>query len=206
MVVRRLFAVALATLFSLTALASEPGSDEHVSFVDATMPQGDVTITPIPMPAAVTELLPPINPAAKLRAAKRAKQAAKATLQATLLTRTERHQLALLVTRNKTDDSSSAHNAEQNDEGQPNDGELTLHQFYSRPRLVRENEKDDHNADAMPLSDTVRVRLLMARLKALEAHTLAQVVDDGEALPAHVTDRLKMARAKALEAHRSKFS
>lgn len=203
---RRLVAVAFATLFSLSALAAEPLSDEHVSFVDATTPQADVTITPIPMPAAVTELLPPINPAAKLRAAKKAKLAAKAAISNTLLTRTERHQLALLVT-SRNSDGSPAHTAEQDDEGNPADDDLVLQQFYSRPRLVREDEKDHHgSSDALPVSETARVRLLLARLKALEVHALAQVVDDGAPLADHVADRLKLARAKALEAHRNKFS
>lgn len=201
----RLFAVALATFFSLTALASEPVSDEHVSFVDAATPHADVTITPIPMPAAVTELLPPINPAAKLRAANKAKQEAKKALPATLLSRTERHQMALLIAKRQKGESP-VHSAEDDDEGQSHDGEHVLHQFYSRPRLIKEDDRDDPEADLMAISDTARVRLLMARLKALEAHALAQVADDGEALPQRVTDRLKEARAKALEAHRSKFS
>ena len=202
---RRLFAVALATLFSLSALASEPVSEELLSFVDPAASPADVTITPIPMPAAVTELLPPINPAAKLRAANKAKQDAKNALPATLLSRTERHQMALLIAKRQKG-ASPAHNIEDDDEGQSHDGEHVLHQFYSRPRLIKEDERDDPEADLMAISDTARVRLLMARLKALEAHALAQVPDDGEALPQRVTDRLKEARAKALEAHRNKFS
>lgn len=202
---RRLFAVALATLFSLSALASEPVSEELLSFVDPAASPADVTITPIPMPAAVTELLPPINPAAKLRAANKAKQDAKNALPATLLSRTERHQMALLIAKRQKG-ASPTHNIEDDDEGQSHDGEHVLHQFYSRPRLIKEDERDDPEADLMAISDTARVRLLMARLKALEAHALAQVADDGEALPQRVTDRLKEARAKALEAHRNKFS
>lgn len=203
MVVRRIFALALAALFSLTALASD--TEDQVSFVDASIPHADVTITPIPMPAAVTELLPPINPAAKLRAAKKAKQAAKEALPATLLSRTERHQMALMVAKRKNSEAP-VHSAEDEDEGQSHDGEHVLHQFYSRPRLIKEDKHDDPEADLIAISDTARVRLMMARLKALEAHALAHVADDGEALPQRVTDRLQAARAKALEAHRARFA
>lgn len=202
---RRLFAVALATLFSLTAQASEPVSDEPVSFVDASAPHADVTITPIPMPAPVTELLAPLNPAAKLSAAKKVKQARKAAIPATMLSRTERHQLAL-VSKARTTDETPTRNAEHNDDDRAGYDDLPLHQFYSRPRLVKDNGRHDHDADATALSETARVRLLMARLKALEAHALAQVVDQGEELSGTVMDRLKAARLRAVEARQKKFS
>lgn len=203
MAVRRLFALALTIFFSLTALASE--SDDQASFVDASVPHAGVTITPIPMPAAVTEVLPPINPAAKLRAAKKAKQAAKEALPATLLSRTERHQMALMVARHRNNEAP-VHSAGDEDEGQSHDGDHVLQQFYSRPRVIKDDKQDDPEADLLAISDTARIRLMMARLKAVEAHMLAQVADDGEALPQRVTDRLKEARAKALEVHRARFS
>ena len=203
MAVRRLLALALTTFFSLTALASE--SDDQASFVDASVPHAGVTITPIPMPAAVTEVLPPINPTAKLRAAKKAKQATKEALPITLLSRTERHQMALMVARQKNNEAP-AHSADDEDEGQSHDGEHVLQQFYSRPRVIKDDKQDDPEADLLAISDTARIRLMMARLKAVEAHVLAQVDDDGEALPQRVTDRLKEARAKALEVHRARFS
>ena len=203
MAVRRLFALALTIFFSLTALASE--SDDQASFVDASVPHAGVTITPIPMPAAVTEVLPPINPTAKLRAAKKAKQATKEALPITLLSRTERHQMALMVARQKNNEAP-AHSAGDEDEGQSHDGEHVLQQFYNRPRVIKDDKQDDPEADLLAISDTARIRLMMARLKAVEAHVLAQVDDDGEALPQRVTDRLKEARAKALEVHRARFS
>lgn len=73
-------------------------------------------------------------------------------------------------------------------------------------RVIKDDKQDDPEADLLAISDTARIRLMMARLKAVEAHVLAQVPDDGEALPQRVTDRLKEARAKALEAHRARFS
>ena len=66
------------------------------------------------------------------------------------------------------------------------------------------DDEDDHGI--VVLSDTARVRLLMARLKALETLALSQVEDDGEALPDTVAQRLAAARLKAVEAHQNKFS
>ena len=203
---RRLFVVALATLFSLTALASEQLSDEPVSFVDASGTHSDVTITPIPMPAPVTELLAPLNPTAKLNAAKKARQAKKVTIPATLLSRTERQQLALLTKSKPAADDTPTRSAEHNDDDRADYDDLPLHQFYSRPRLVKDNDRHDGDHGIMPLSETARVRLLMARLKALEAHALAQVVDEGEELSGSVMDRLKAARLRAVDAHQKKFS
>ncbi|MCG2577422.1 hypothetical protein LZ012_10500 [Dechloromonas sp. XY25] len=207
---RRLFAVAVATLFSLTVQAAEPVSEDTVSFVDATAAHADVTITPIPMPAQVTELLAPLNPAAKLSAAKKIKQAKKAAIPATLLSRTERQQLALVKKARIADGNparGTERNAEQNDEGHSDYDDLALHQFYSRPRLVKDTDhQDDGDSSAIAPSETARVRLLMARLKALEAHALAQVHDDGEALSGAVMDRLQAARLRAVEAHQKKFA
>jgi hypothetical protein len=60
--------------------------------------------------------------------------------------------------------------------------------------------------DSQGLSEHVRFRLLMARLKAVEAHALNQVQDDGEALSESVQLRLKQARLKAVAAHQQKFA
>lgn len=198
---RWLLAVAIAAQFSLNVHAAEPTGEEAVSFVDASSTPADVTVSAIPMPAHVTELLAPINPAAKLQAAKKLKIAKKKVFPKTLLSRTERHQLALLADFRKSNGHSVyiAHD----EDGPAGYDELALHQFYSRPRLVSE---DDDVPEIVVLSDTARVRLLMARLKALEAHALAQVADDGEALPDSVSQRLAAARMKAVEAHQKKFS
>ena len=100
---RTWWVVACAALFSLNVHAADLlSADEMVSFVDAANTPADVTITPVPMPDQVTELLAPVNPAAELRAAKKAKLAKKKVFPQILLSRTERHQVALLVAANKT--------------------------------------------------------------------------------------------------------
>lgn len=71
-----------------------------------------------------------------------------------------------------------------------------LQQFYSRPRVIKDDKQDDPEADLLAISDTARIRLMMARLKAVEAAMLAQVADDGEALPAMSPTALKEARAE----------
>ncbi len=199
---RWLLFAASAALFSLSVHAAEPVADEAVSFVDASTANANVTVSPIPMPAQVTELLTPVNPAAKLRAEKKAKLAKKKAFPQTLLTRTERHQMALLVALNKGNGNSHQHITTDED-GPAGYDELVLHQFYNRPRLVIDDD-DDHGIVA--LSDTARVRLLMARLKAVETLALSQVEDDGAALPDAVSQRLAAARMKAVEAHQAKFS
>lgn len=196
--------VACAALFSLNVHAADPSADETVSFVDAANTPADVTITPVPMPAQVTELLAPVNPAAKLRAAKKAKLAKKQVFPQILLSRTERHQVALLAAAQKAN-GQPLFNFFNDEDGPAGYDELVLHLFYSRPRLVVDNDGDDDQGLA-DLSDTARVRLLMARLKALETYALAHVPDDGEALPDTVAQRLAAARQKAVAAHQAKFS
>jgi len=201
--VRYWSAVAVAALFSLPIHAAEPMADEAVSFVDAASTPSDVTITPIPMPAQVTELLAPINPAAKLRAAKKAKLAKKKDFPQILLSRTERHQVALFAAGKAN--GVLLRNIAHDEDGPAGYDELALHQFYNRPRLIVDDDSDD-DSGLVDLSDTARVRLLMARLKALEAHALAKVPDDGAPLPDSVAQRLAVARQKAVAAHQQKHA
>lgn len=202
---RWLLSAALAALLSLNLHAAEQGSDEPASFVDASVNHANVTITPIPMPAQVTELLAPVNPAAKLRAAKKVKLAKKQSFPQTMLSRTERHQLALLVELKKAN-GQPFHNIFDDEDGPAGYDELSIHQFYSRPRLVADDDGEDDEHGIVTVSENARVRLLMARLKAMEAYAMAQIVDDGEALPNSVTQRLAAARQKAVAAHQQRFA
>ena len=145
---------------------------------------------------------------AEFRSLDRPRQARKnASRKSMLLSRSVRNQMALFTVRNgqaagivqptlfeDTDDSTGL-------------DDLDLHRFFSRPRVV--HEEGDAVDDEAGLSDYVKLRLLMARMKAVEAHAMAQAMataDDGVALSDHVRDRLAEARAKALEAHSQKFS
>lgn len=125
-----------------------------------------------------------------------------------LLSRSARSQMALLTV--KTGHGTSISLSTLFDD--PDDGtgldDLDLHRFFSRPRVV---DPEEGNAvdDELAVSDYIKLRLLMARMKAVEAHAMTQAMaaaDDGAALSDHVRNRLAEARAKALEAHSQKFS
>ena len=188
-----------------------PGSEKPVAVeaplaVDLPPPVSEaiVVVTPVPMPipATVVEILKPAGHGHKLRPVKKAKPADTHDFPKVLLSRSERRQLALLAANSQPEDLLRKFLHDQN--GETAYDELTLHSFYSRPRLASEEEAETPEADA--LSDSVKLRLLLARLKAVEALALAQVADPGDELPANIRQRLATARHKAVEAHRNKFS
>ncbi len=198
----RLLLGAAALLASLNLHAADVSPEEAVSLIDASSNQ-EVTVSAIAQPAPVIEVLKPINPMAKLRAAKKVAQAAKPhAIPAQLLSRSERQQMALLLSNLHEKEKGKIKPNYFDDEDDGNDGYevLPLHQFYSRPRVVRDDEQQEA-ANTTLFNDNVRLRLMMARLKALEAHAIAQVQDDGAELPERVTSRLAEARAKALARH-----
>lgn len=204
-IVRWLVIAAVAVLSSSSVNASEPLADEAAVPVELAAQVSDtgVVVTPIPMPAPVIEILKSANRSVKLRSAKKLKVAKKKSFPKTLLSRTERQQLALLSAGSKANGQAvGKHLHDEN--GESGYDELALHQFYSRPKIIAESDDDD--VDAPGLSDAVKLRLLMARTKAVEAHALAQVEDQGDDLSDAVKLRLFMARMKAVKAHKEKFS
>ena len=89
----------------------------------------------------------------------------------------------------------------------PGAEDLDLHRSFSRPRVANVADQDDED-DGLGLSDTVKLRLLLARMKAVEAHKIAwaEPAHDDEILSDAVKLRLYMARMKAVQAHQKKFS
>lgn len=203
--VRRLVVATVVAFSSLCAGASEPVADEATSIVEASGTDAGVTVTPIPVPAQVTQLLQPANPVAKLRSARKLKLAKKESFPKTMLSRTERHQMALLLPRPAANGQPSRKHLH-DEHGEAGYDELALHSFFSRPKIVQkpaENEDDD----APGLSESIKLRLFLARAKAVEAHALATVADDqDDKLPESVKLRLLLARTKAVQAHQKKFS
>lgn len=197
------FLLLTAAFFSSALFAADPIQEYAASIVDASVISPDVVVTPIQMPLPVRELLQPVNPAKTLKTARKAK-ASKALAVASLpMSRTERHQLALLSPGPKVE----KYRFVLSDDGDsPADfDELAIHVSYSRPRL-KSDDPQDNALDALPApSDTARVRLLFARLKALEAHAIAQAPDDGAPLSGNVQQRLAEARHKAMAIHQAKF-
>lgn len=197
--------VAEAVSGDLAVATASPVVGEPASFLEAAAIPPGVVITPVPMPASVAEALKPIGKAPKLRAVKKSNLAKQKTFPPILLSRTERHQLALLVASTETGNAALRRflHDENNESGYD---ELVLQRFYSRPRLASEPEDDEDETGIDDLSETVKLRLLFARLKAVEAHALAQVADPGDELPESVRQRLAAARQLAVAAHRRKFA
>mgnify|MGYP000161431321 FL=1 len=166
-----------------------------------------VIVTPIPMPALVVELPSGANSAPKLRPVKKVKVEKKKTLHPTMLSRTERHQMALLAARPKTGELSFGDTADGDGDDVPSVADLTLHRFFHRPKVAtREGDETDDGAD---IPETVKLRLFLARMKAVEAHATRAALQDeqpADDLSEAVKLRLFVARARAVAAHEKKFS
>ena len=193
---------AIALLAALNASAADALPEEARSFIDANPAvnsESGVVVAAIATPAPV-QMLKPATTIAKLRVARKDNaQANGKAIPALFLSRSQRQQIALL-----NSNSETAHRIwirllsdDENDDGGFDD--LPAHQFYSRPRVVDEDQ--DKQANALLATDKVRMRLLFARIKAMEAYALNQAPDDGTPLPTNVQSRLAEARAKALARH-----
>lgn len=208
---RWLVLAAVAALSSLSVIAAEPVAEEAPAAVEALAADVAVIVTPIPMPAQVTELLDARANPAKALADKKVRVADRKPLPKILLSRTERQRIALAkaAAPAKAGDPP-LRKILRDEEGDGGYEDLPLHRSFSRPR-VAPADADDADADAVVvLSDGVKLRLLLARMKAVEAHALTWAVDQpgvaDEPLSEAVQTRLSLARMKAVAAHRSRFS
>ena len=198
---------ALAALSSFSVVASEPVADEAPVAAEVVAPSTDsnIVVTPIPMPASVIELATTAKPVVKLRSAKGSKLAKNRPLPKMMLSRTERHQMALLAPKPKNGEQAVPKQLD-GQNGETGYDELAFHGPFSRPRPVSELEDDDDTPDAAQLSDTIRLRLFIARMRAVEAHALAHVADTDDDLSDIIKLRLANARMKAVQAHQKRFS
>jgi hypothetical protein len=198
---------ALAVLSSFSVVASEPVIDEApvTAEVVALSSVSSVVVTPVPIPASVIEVVATAKPVGKLRSAKRSKLTKSRPLPKMMLSRTERHQMALLAPKPKNGDQALRKQLHDQN-GETGYDELVLHRSFNRPKLVSEIEDDEGSPDVAGLSDTIKLRLLMARMKAVEAHALSQVADTDDDLSDTVKLRLANARMNAVQAHQKKFS
>ena len=200
---RWILVAAVVAFSSVEIYASDTKTDESLSVIDASEAAPGVIVSAIPAPVPVIEILKLDDPIARARSAKKQRLAKKKPSPTMMLTRTERRQVALLVSATKTS-GSPGQLYNQDDDFQSGLDELVFHRSYNRPKLVTDSYDVEDEADE--LSAHVRLRLLMARLRAVEAHALNQVPDNGEALPESVRRRLEEARMKAVQAHQKKFS
>ena len=117
-----------------------------------------VIVTPIPMPAQVTELS-----ASAMRPAKKAKVATKSVaVQAkSMLSRTERRQVALLT--NKTSGETRVlHDLSDNDDDAPGLDDLDMHRSFARPRVAKlvDQDRDDEAQGFTPAQTDLEIVLL----------------------------------------------
>lgn len=199
----RKWLIAAVFAYSTAGICAAETVSDAPSIVDMSEAAQGVAISAIPAPPRAIEVLT-LEESDRLRAIKKARLAKKKASTVQMLSRTERRQVALLVAANNHQSGETPGlSYDPHDGYQGGIDDLDLHRSFSRPRVVDEPAAEQANADEVP--DHIRLRLMLARLKAVEAQALNQVQDDGEALPAAVLARLKEARLKAVAAHQHKF-
>lgn len=170
---RSFVVVAILALASLGAGASQDAvvtNDTAAELASPAAADTVVTISPIPMPARVTELLNEVSTTKEIRPAKKLKVAKKKSLPTAMFSRTERHQMALLAASQKTEGTLSADffNDEDFESGLD---KLDLHRSFSRPKVTEVADRDEEEGDdGLEISEAVKLRLFLARMKAVRAH------------------------------------
>lgn len=208
---RKFLFIVLTSLAAMSVHAWEPSTDDsHPEGTFAQPPYAEalITIAPVPMPAMVTELTSysPRNVHGQARSAK----AAKVARAKSMLSRTAREQMALASTAvAKADDHErlDASNDEDNDSGID---AQDLHRSFSQPKVAKKPGQADVDEQAViDLPEHIKLRLLMARTKAVEAYILSQAGKTSNSADEDLSDtvkvRLLMARARAVKAHTDKF-
>lgn len=166
-----------------------------------------VTITPVPTQAMVVELTSYAPKPTSIRQAKKAK-AAKVAGAKSMLSRSAREQIVLANSAAKQDEPTGLIASDSDDEESSLD-DLDLHRSFSKPRVARSFDQMDEDDASTELPGHIKLRLLLARIKAVDAFNLNQAskasgnADDG--LSDAVKLRLQSARAQAVKLHAEKF-
>jgi len=167
--VRWIVVAAVLALSSMGGNASESATAENqLAEVPAQVAGADsgVTVTPISSHSMAVELVRELNPGSEKRLVRNVAQ--KKSLPKSLLTRTERHQIALLVEKPKSADPSLRYSINDEDtDGGADD--LDLQASFGRPKVAKKMDQNDEDKD-QALSDAVKLRLFLARMKAIKAH------------------------------------
>jgi hypothetical protein len=209
--VRKLLIVLMTSLAAMGVHAWEPTTaDVQPENMTALEPNADVSVTiaAIPMPAQVVELARYSPRKNGLGQSKKVK-AAKVAIAKSMLSRSARQQIAIASTSSKPDDKARLLASENEDAGTGFDM-LDLHRSFSQPRVAKvADQADDDDEAVSDLPDHIKLRLLMARTKAVEAHILNQVGKASGAEETELSDtvklRLYLARARAVKAHSEKY-
>ena len=208
---RKFLLIVLTTLAGMSAHAWEPSTDDanpEATFAQPSNTEAMVTIAPVPMPGAVIELASYSPQRAGLRQSKKVK-AAKVARAKSMMSRSAREQMALANIVKKTSDREllDVSDDEDDDFGV---SDQDLHRSFSQPKVARlPDQTEDEEDTANDLPDHIKLRLLLARSKAVEAHILNQAGKASDAaddtLSETVKLRLFMARARAVQVHTEKF-
>lgn len=162
---RWLVIAAVAAMYSWGVHASQTeGSEGSAASVASVVLSSEaiVTVTPIPPPASVTEFRSDLPRAKKLKVAK------KKSIPKAMLSRTERHQMALLAPKAKAGDPLL--DAVNDEDAGSSIADLDLHRSFSRPKLSGTEDQDNDDVEDEDLPDTIKLRLFLARMKAVQAH------------------------------------
>lgn len=134
------------------------------------------------------------------------KVAQKRHSQKSILSRTARSQMALMVVKQPSTTVSSL--ILDDDDADDDSDDLDWHRSYSRPKVAKVPAQDGEQPPE--ISEHAKLRLLMARAKAIEVHQAVWPADQHDNVQDGLSDtvklRLALARMKAIEAHQKKFS
>lgn len=193
--------------------AWEPMSGDMQQFQEEQLPaqqpasEAVVTIAPVPMQAMVVELANYTPNTTSIRQAKKAK-AAKVARVKSMLSRSAREQIGLANSSAKQDDRAELIASDSDNDDSSLD-DLDFHRSFSKPKLARSFDQTDEDDAGLDLPGHIKLRLLLARIKAVDAFNLNQAgkasgtADDG--LSDAVKLRLRIARAQAVKLHAEKF-
>lgn len=212
---RKLLIFVLTSLAAMGVHAWEPMSGDMQQFQEESVPvqqpssEAIVTITPVPSQAMVVELANYAPKPTSIRQAKKAK-AAKVAGAKSMLSRSAREQIVLANSDAKLDDQSGLSASDSDDDDSALD-DLDLHRSFSKPKVARSFDEadEDENDPSLDLPDHIKLRLWLARVKAVDTLTLNQAnkasgnADDN--LSDAVKLRLRIARAQAVKLHCEKF-
>ena len=125
-----------------------------------------VTITPIAVPPPIIEHINEVSFKPEKQAAKKPKVAPKA-LSKSLFSRSERQQMALVATKPSHREPLDFPLFD-GEEGDSSADEIDMHRSFSRPQVSKVDDRDEEE-DPL-IHDGVKLRLFLARMKAVQAH------------------------------------
>lgn len=200
--VRSLLIMIVAVFASLGVNAAEEVA-ESMPVPEVVAPVMVYDLAPVPTSVSVAPIRPRVISEIK---AYKPRIAEKAAPSRSILSRTARNQIALMVVKRLPARASALVFDDQDVDGDSDD--LDLQCFYGRPKLVKVYDQSDEPAQGV--SEHAKLRLLVARAKAVEAHQLLWPAEQADPAQDVLSDtvklRLALARMKAVQAHQKRYS